>query len=122
MASGSREFQSSPALSGRCNRARAGVGGRPPWRFQSSPALSGRCNALGMPLSLAQAVFQSSPALSGRCNHLLLLVHAPSKAFQSSPALSGRCNRVDGVRRDLVQRLVSILTGPFGPVQLPPIS
>jgi len=37
--------------------------------------------------------------------------------FQSSPALSGRCNGDHAVVFDRAQ-FVSILTGPFGPVQL----
>ena len=44
-----------------------------PWRmpgreFQSSPALSGRCNAILEELRGGPMTFQSSPALSGRCN------------------------------------------------------
>ena len=36
--------------------------------------------------------------------------------FQSSPALSGRCNIIKPEGID-TSRFVSILTGPFGPVQ-----
>ena len=84
-------FQSSPALSGRCNRRPEGV---VLYRigFQSSPALSGRCN-LTDDYTLARYVeFQSSPALSGRCNRAAVLEAAAEYGFQSSPALSGRCN------------------------------
>ncbi len=65
--------------------------------------------------------FQSSPALSGRCN-----VFCSEGAleigtrFQSSPALSGRCNQVNPVGRS-AEVSVSILTGPFGPVQHLPV-
>ena len=84
-------FQSSPALSGRCNftlTARWGVN----YKFQSSPALSGRCNDSWMSAILTEFAFQSSPALSGRCN---------------PPESSPRYRRAN----------VSILPGPFGPVQ-----
>ena len=88
--------------------------------------------------------FQSSPALSGRCNGMLGVEvmegdkgfnpHRPFRAgatgeggrivkqvvpFQSSPALSGRCN-VGGISSRWVAAVVSILTGPFGPVQPQP--
>ncbi len=75
------------------------TGGRQPPRpllvlFQSSPALSGRCNPRfssgTFPPSLP--AFQSSPALSGRCNMVRLRKAGRWKVFQSSPALSGRCN------------------------------
>ena len=132
-------FQSSPALSGRCNY---GVGPISAERllvsiltgpfgpvqhatavrddiqrwFQSSPALSGRCNNTTLEVERWQRTFQSSPALSGRCNARKLLNKQNVPQFQSSPALSGRCNFEQGV--ELTRQLgVSILTGPFGPVQ-----
>ena len=83
-------FQSSPALSGRCNFWTSW-----PLRavksFQSSPALSGRCNYSAIEEVVTMTQFQSSPALSGRCN-MVLSIPRPRPAFQSSPALSGRCN------------------------------
>ena len=60
--------------------------------FQSSPALSGRCN---LPLPLLPTIrmrFQSSPALSGRCNQGKTRPVIEDAKFQSSQALSGRCN------------------------------
>ncbi len=159
-------FQSSPALSGRCNgegvEFRVLIGGFNPHRpfragatrcenarrgngqpvsiltgpfgpvqllavleycrvrrFQSSPALSGRCNRKRSPTSTSTVLFQSSPALSGRCNVLSCIMSPPLVVrFQSSPALSGRCNAVLG-RYWTPLSWVSILTGPFGPVQRP---
>ena len=89
--------------------------------FQSSPALSGRCNMnlpyWARPFSIT---FQSSPALSGRCNIGLTAAVFIPILFQSSPALSGRCNSASGKVPGQGSLLVSILTGPFGPVQLAP--
>ena len=62
------------------------------------------------------SVFQSSPALSGRCNSTFATHWFALVAFQSSPALSGRCNSPIGLLT-LGAARVSILTGPFGPVQ-----
>ena len=132
-------FQSSPALSGRCNQAALGGAGHT-LLFQSSPALSGRCNRLFAVSSLRRGCFnphrpfragatagrqtfrilivgfQSSPALSGRCNMGTSFTVLSWDKFQSSPALSGRCNGVAAALLDH-QGGVSILTGPFGPVQ-----
>ena len=60
--------------------------------------------------------FQSSPALSGRCNPRPTPTSTPTRSFQSSPALSGRCNSPLSVQ-PMRPGQVSILTGPFGPVQ-----
>ena len=133
-------FQSSPALSGRCNRGVSSI----PYgytEFQSSPALSGRCNQgraararrvyrfnphrpfragatrHDLHSHIPRMRFQSSPALSGRCNATPNPTHLWSgRAFQSSPALSGRCNTPLLIPLP-VDKSVSILTGPFGPVQ-----
>ena len=64
-----------------------------------------------------QVGFQSSPALSGRCNLRRRDNWAQRSGFQSSPALSGRCN-LPGLGLHCHALFVSILTGPFGPVQL----
>ncbi len=112
---GSR-FQSSPALSGRCNVDRSGVASSLRG-FQSSPALSGRCNVPTAQAGPAEPGFQSSPALSGRCNRPVPRAgRAQPRRFQSSPALSGRCNTTAS-RPCMPRHRVSILTGPFGPVQ-----
>gem|GEM_PF-5691440 len=110
------EFQSSPALSGRCN-----VLGRDPepreLEFQSSPALSGRCNKGEVEMLASIALFQSSPALSGRCN----APGSPSAFWRWSgfnPHRPFRAGATRGLALDELEHLVvSILTGPFGPVQ-----
>ena len=111
-------FQSSPALSGRCNVGQAGAPGtgrvsiltgpfRPVQHRQGGAACSTswayfnphrpfRAGATSwgfrQPPSESCA-FQSSPALSGRCNHFKTFVEVTDpEGFQSSPALSGRCN------------------------------
>ena len=136
-------FQSSPALSGRCNDAGGGIV-KYNIVFQSSPALSGRCNRwntstlapklrfnphrpfrAGATYSAAMSsssssMFQSSPALSGRCNPSNVCGVSALEAFQSSPALSGRCND-DAYSGPRMFLRVSILTGPFGPVQRYPL-
>ena len=66
--------------------------------------------------SYGTIMFQSSPALSGRCNLVYDGNEPVAIAFQSSPALSGRCN-VNIYDGHLTVLVVSILTGPFGPVQ-----
>ena len=60
--------------------------------------------------------FQSSPALSGRCNIGMKVLKSTYTPFQSSPALSGRCN-LSSCRNVVRLFNVSILTGPFRPVQ-----
>ncbi len=60
--------------------------------------------------------FQSSPAPKGRCNSPRRWRRASSVMFQSSPAPKGRCNQREPFVR-VVARLVSILTGPEGPMQ-----
>jgi len=66
------------------------------------------CNAL--------TSFQSSPVLSDRCNWLGCANRVIVQLFQSSPVLSDRCNQIS-TSPLLFLLLVSILTGPFGPVQ-----
>ena len=61
--------------------------------------------------------FQSSPALLGRCNLAAGEAYNEEHGFQSSPALSGRCNLRPEDRGRELNLEVSILTGPFGPVQ-----
>ena len=135
-------FQSSPALSGRCNPRLGPCVSAPPLGFQSSPALSGRCNTpvTLMPLapgvsiltgpfgpvqrwSLAGSLEPSPPGFNPhrpfRAGATILTpAWLPScRGFQSSPALSGRCNAQEAVEAEVVLQGVSILTGPFGPVQ-----
>jgi len=118
MANGMVLFQSSPAPSGRCNGGLHGY-------------LHDRCSAVSI---LTGPFGPVQPTMAPPPNERLWCFnpHRPLRAgatrstttygwsgwrmFQSSPAPSGRCN-VNGVGGDLVQRLVSILTGPFGPVQ-----
>ena len=111
-------FQSSPALSGRCNQGiREGIRGEKTW-FQSSPALSGRCNETydRVELYLLSVSILTGPF--GPVQRMTAMARANEMEFQSSPALSGRCN--DFNRAILaIARQVSILTGPFGPVQRP---
>ena len=87
--------------------------------FQSSPALSGRCNPERFP---ARRVVPEVSILTGPFGPVQ---HPPDRRrrdldnilFQSSPALSGRCNYVHRPLPRGGVRGVSILTGPFGPVQ-----
>ena len=131
-------FQSSPAPKGRCNARRhhsVGAG----HSFQSSPAPKGRCNgAMVSAALLADDVsiltgpegpmqrhdlrfelnympFQSSPAPKGRCNISSCPPTSSRALFQSSPAPKGRCNENNPTI--LVESIVSILTGPEGPMQ-----
>ena len=134
-------FQSSPALSGRCNHvfrrrpdvrlavsiltgpfgpvqpAAASMAEVRYWPFQSSPALSGRCNAghSGERVHPDSVSILTGPF--GPVQRAATASPSPSvRSFQSSPALSGRCN--GGHRLTFAERqVVSILTGPFGPVQ-----
>ena len=111
------------------------------WVFQSSPALSGRCNRFGLPKDDETLMFQSSPALSGRCNgagfgtivlaFLRFNPHRPFRAGATSsrpviprgassfnPHRPFRAGATDQQYKNIKARLkVSILTGPFGPVQ-----
>ena len=136
------QFQSSPALWGRCNRSVWAVGDvanvvsiltGPLGPVQRAGASEIRgvhvVSILTGPLGPVQprvvqeavrliGVFQSSPALWGRCNfgpgeH----VHPIRRAFQSSPALWGRCNPRGPPPGCGAGVDVSILTGPLGPVQ-----
>ncbi len=61
--------------------------------FQSSPAVSSRCNERVSLILASFRVFQSSPAVSSRCNDIIpkLRDYILIK-FQSSPAVSSRCN------------------------------
>ena len=134
-------FQSSPALSGRCNAYMLGAlglpygvsiltgpfrpvqravqhglhGGGPPVSILTGPFRPVQQDC-GRSNSTAQGEFQSSPALSGRCNLVRASGLNARSGFQSSPALSGRCNGdAEGMLSSLTA--VSILTGPFRPVQ-----
>ena len=64
---------------------------------------------------MPDALFQSSPAPKGRCYRCLMPDLPAPSLFQSSPAPKGRCYLL--VRRLVfVAGVVSILTGPEGPV------
>ncbi len=69
-------------------------------------------------LDLRNQWFQSSPAPKGRCNPGLENDCNERTMFQSSPAPKGRCNTIWG--RRTAGLIVSILTGPEGPVQPSP--
>ena len=109
--------------------------------FQSSPALSGRCNMLspggdsnGKPVSILTGPFRPvqhpqprswTPASSCFNPHRPFQAGATrrftrqlsvNREFQSSPALSGRCNPM-ALYSPCGCGWVSILTGPFRPVQ-----
>ena len=135
-------FQSSPAVSSRCNTAEpvkrsAAVYSFNPHRlfpagatplsapltasgsgFNPHRLFPAGATACGMRLYRCEPLwFQSSPAVSSRCNRYAGSQTTPIRMFQSSPAVSSRCNmaarRPDSARR----RKVSILTGCFQPVQ-----
>ncbi len=133
-------FQSSPAPKGRCNHAHhvavsvlryvsilTGPEGPMQQReilrhgqaaqFQSSPAPKGRCNSWTDTATTWPDLFQSSPAPKGRCNADCVLFLWATNPFQSSPAPKGRCNLRDAAW--VSGRVVSILTGPEGPMQPP---
>ena len=59
--------------------------------------------------------FQSSPAPKGRCNKSCTIPGCSIQLFQSSPAPKGRCNTI--LVECIDTSLVSILTGPEGPMQ-----
>ncbi len=84
--------------------------------FQSSPALSDRCNDGGSGADCRSLRVSILTGPFGPVQHLAHHATPPDSAFQSSPALSGRCN-LRAERRGAVVDAVSILTGPFGPVQ-----
>ena len=108
-------FQSSPAPKGRCNASR----GCDSQRLQPVSILTGPEGPMQLDLSadyLALAEFQSSPAPKGRCNPVRVAHLQQGHRFQSSPAPKGRCNVAAGPQ-GVHQHLVSILTGPEGPMQ-----
>ena len=110
--------------------------------FQSSPALSGRCNILhyvGMPLYLDVSILTGpfGPVqpkiavimLSPQSVSILTGPFGPVQRYGSEDSLRarGRFNphrpfRAGATREDIMRpaavAFVSILTGPFGPVQL----
>ena len=85
-------------------------------QFQSSPALSGRCNACSATASPTSTSFNPHRPFRAGATSMTNPTPRPTNQFQSSPALSGRCNRRRR-RRSSLRFGVSILTGPFGPVQ-----
>ncbi len=87
-------------------------------RFQSSPALSGRCNLFPRDAG-GSGSFGFNPHRPFRAGATSRDQLKPSRrtGFQSSPALSGRCNPDRPLHLGALGGLVSILTGPFGPVQ-----
>ena len=108
-------FQSSPDPKARCNKIGRSFRSRTS-RFQSSPDPKARCNYRLWLSPVSGSEFQSSPDPKARCN----LVHSGShyllSEFQSSPDPKARCNAAFLVAMQ-EQQLVSILTGPEGPVQ-----
>ena len=114
-------FQSSPAVSSRCNDSRHATFARSLHRFQSSPASPAGATRTS---SADCTVLHAVSILTGCLQPVQLhTVHPalPSRVrFQSSPAVSSRCN----VRTSaaICARLVevSILTGCLQPVQRSP--
>ena len=117
---------------------------RPTSQFQSSPARGGGCNA-ARAAAMSSASFQSSPARGGGCNQSRQIGYNPlapscfnphppvgagatlgcddcaavAVLFQSSPARGGGCNLIRAGSQAIATE-VSILTRPWGRVQLQP--
>ena len=89
--------------------------------FPSSTGLSARCNLHCNEPVLDKHQFQSSTGLSARCNPVTVRVRGNRRMFQSSTGLSARCNR-GATRREGTVQFVSILNGPFGPLQHPRVA
>ena len=109
-----RAFQSSPALSGRCNTS-ACSSKASPLRF--NPHRPFRAGATTQSSRLVRSPASFNPHRPFRAGATLTSSDGSVNIakFQSSPALSGRCNTL--VAPPLPSLSVSILTGPFGPVQ-----
>ena len=91
-------------------------------RFQrliSSDRLSGSWEGRGIKKALTaigpRVTFQSSPAPKGRCYSRFMIGVIIRYLFQSSPAPKGRCY-ANELERAIQKVVVSILTGPEGPV------
>ena len=115
------QFQSSPARGGGCNSSTL-CSREYQVSFQSSPARGGGCNRRRSSLRgyARRAGFNPHPPVgAGATSKRIVVIDAGHGWFQSSPARGGGCNNTDSQRHPVRLLSVSILTRPWGRVQLP---
>ena len=109
-----RQFQSSPAPKGRCNR-QAPAPENPVQPFQSSPAPKGRCNSSSDRGRLnPQCFFPHRPR---RADATLYAAYRPHHSGVFNPHRPRRANATHRRRCERCHQVVSILTGPEGPMR-----